>query len=195
LTPAPSRLTSRAASRAASLYEGSDTDGATAVEEKVMINSLDERVAKGGANYSAGQRQLLSLARGLLKLRHSSILILDESTANLGEFIGRSQPDSLFLLISCLTDHATDEAIQRVLRDSLDGVTVITIAHRLRSVADCDRILVLDHGSVLEYDSPLALMKREGSAFSELCRRSGEESTLLRIAERAEETRLRHKRM
>jgi ABC-type taurine transport system ATPase subunit len=55
-----------------------------------MINSLDERVAKGGANYSAGQRQLLSLARGLLKLRHSSILILDESTANLGAFSGHA---------------------------------------------------------------------------------------------------------
>ena len=67
------------------MYEHGDDGSSTAIEEKVMINSLDERVAKGGANYSAGQRQLLSLARGLLKLRHSSILILDESTANLGK--------------------------------------------------------------------------------------------------------------
>ena len=84
-TPGPSRLTSRAPSRAASLHKHEEDGSSTEVEEKVMINSLDERVAKGGANYSAGQRQLLSLARGLLKLRHSSILILDESTANLGQ--------------------------------------------------------------------------------------------------------------
>jgi ABC-type multidrug transport system fused ATPase/permease subunit len=70
---------------------------------------------------------------------------------------------------------------------------VITIAHRLRSVADCDKILVLDHGKVLEYGSPLTLMKREDSAFRDLCKRSGEESTLLRIAEEAEEDRRRHK--
>jgi ABC-type multidrug transport system fused ATPase/permease subunit len=70
---------------------------------------------------------------------------------------------------------------------------VITIAHRLRSVADCDKILVLDHGKVFEYDSPLTLMKREDSAFRDLCKRSGEESTLLRIAEEAEEDRRRHK--
>lgn len=80
------------------------------------------------------------------------------------------------------------------MRDSLDGVTVITIAHRLRSVADCDKILVLDHGQVLEYDSPLKLMKREDSAFRELCKRSGEENTLLRIAEQAENERQRQRR-
>jgi ABC-type multidrug transport system fused ATPase/permease subunit len=83
-TPGASALTSRVASRATSLNE--EGDSATVVEEKVMINSLDERVAKGGANYSAGQRQLLSLARGLIKLQHSSILVLDESTANLGKY-------------------------------------------------------------------------------------------------------------
>jgi hypothetical protein len=53
--------------------------------------------------------------------------------------------------------------------------------------------LVLDHGKVLEYGSPLTLMKREDSAFRDLCKRSGEESTLLRIAEEAEEDRRRHK--
>jgi ABC-type multidrug transport system fused ATPase/permease subunit len=88
-------------------------------------------------------------------------------------------------------DHATDEAIQRVLKENLDGVTVITIAHRLRTLMDCDRILVLDHGHVLEYDSPLALMNQETSSFRDLCRRSGEESTLLRMAEQAEKERRR----
>lgn len=88
-TPGASRIASRAVSRVASVQSdmgkaGSD-DTATEADERISIKSLDERVAKGGANFSAGQRQLLALARGMLKLKYSSILILDESTANLGE--------------------------------------------------------------------------------------------------------------
>jgi ABC-type multidrug transport system fused ATPase/permease subunit len=65
------------------------SDASTVVDEAISIKSLDERVAKGGANFSAGQRQLLALARGMLKLKYSSILVLDESTANLGEWNAR----------------------------------------------------------------------------------------------------------
>jgi ABC-type multidrug transport system fused ATPase/permease subunit len=88
-TPGASRIASQAVSRVASVQsdmgkEGSD-DTATEADERISIKSLDERVAKGGANFSAGQRQLLALARGMLKLKYSSILVLDESTANLGE--------------------------------------------------------------------------------------------------------------
>lgn len=87
-TPGVSRVASQAVSRVASVQsdlgkDGSDT--ATEADERISIKSLDERVAKGGANFSAGQRQLLALARGMLKLKYSSILVLDESTANLGE--------------------------------------------------------------------------------------------------------------
>ena len=107
------------------------------VEERVMIRSLDENVAVGGKNFSQysihfgevsivtdfvsgqGQRQLLALARGLLKLRNSNFLIMDESTANL--------------------DHATDMTIQNVLRTGLADTQMLVIAHRLLTVAGLDK--------------------------------------------------------
>lgn len=89
----------------------------------------------------------------------------------------------------CYLDHATDEAIQRVLRDDLDGVTMITISHRLRGVMSADRVLVLDQGEVLEYDTPLKLMADESGSFADLVARSGEQAVLKRLAEEAEERR------
>jgi ABC-type multidrug transport system fused ATPase/permease subunit len=169
------------------------TDTATEVDERISIKSLDEMVAKGGANFSAGQRQLLALARGMLKLKYSSILVLDESTANLGK------PDKHVWLDTAtytppatrlhLEDHKTDEAIQEVLRENLTGVTTLCIAHRLKTVIGFDKILVLDHGHVLEYDTPYNLVQDENSSFRDLCRRSGEEALLLRMAEQAEKNR------
>jgi ABC-type dipeptide/oligopeptide/nickel transport system ATPase subunit len=103
--------------------------------ERVTIRSLEEKVAVGGKNFSEspnaflqnskltypgqGQRQLLALARGLLKLRHSSFLIMDESTANL--------------------DHATDQTIQNVLRTGLADTQMLVIAHRLMTVCGLDK--------------------------------------------------------
>lgn len=87
-TPGVSRVASQAVSRVGSVQSQMDhkgSDASTVADEAISIKSLDERVAKGGANFSAGQRQLLALARGMLKLKYSSILVLDESTANLGE--------------------------------------------------------------------------------------------------------------
>lgn len=84
-----------------------------------MIRSLDEIVAAGGKNFSQGQRQLLALARGLLKLRDSSFLIMDESTANL--------------------DHATDATIQNVIRTGLEDTQMLVIAHRLMTVCGLDK--------------------------------------------------------
>ncbi|KIR99113.1 ATP-binding cassette transporter [Cryptococcus deuterogattii 2001/935-1] len=116
--------------------------------ERVVIRSLEEKVAVGGKNFSQGQRQLLALARGLLKLRNSSFLIMDESTANL--------------------DHATDATIQNVLRTGLADTQMLVIAHRLMTVAGLDKILVLDHGKVMEYGAPWELMQKEGGIFREL---------------------------
>lgn len=89
----------------------------------------------------------------------------------------------------CSVDHKTDEAIQEVLRENLTGVTTLCIAHRLKTVIGFDKILVLDHGNVLEYDTPYNLLQDDNSSFRDLCRRSGEESLLLRMAEQAEKQR------
>ncbi|XUY36693.1 p-glycoprotein e [Leishmania panamensis] len=110
---------------------------------------LDGRVQEGGANYSVGQRQLLCLARALLK-RGSAFLLMDEATANV--------------------DPALDRQIQRTVQHTFRDYTVVTIAHRLHTVAACDAILVMDQGRVLEFGSPRELVEREGSAFSALVR-------------------------
>jgi len=85
----------------------------------------------------SGQRQILALARALV--RRSKVIILDEATASV--------------------DHATDERIQQALRTEFQESTLITIAHRLRTIMDYDKILVLDEGKVVEYrPSQMALM-------------------------------------
>ncbi|CAJ1010930.1 putative ABC transporter, partial [Leishmania naiffi] len=121
------------------------------MEERVRgeAGGLDGRVQEGGANYSVGQRQLLCLARALLK-RGSAFLLMDEATANV--------------------DPALDRQIQRTVQHTFRDYTVITIAHRLHTVAACDTILVMDQGRVLEFGSPSELVEREGSAFSALVR-------------------------
>ncbi|WFD33890.1 hypothetical protein MCUN1_000716 [Malassezia cuniculi] len=127
------------------------------------IKSLDDTVEQGGTNFSAGQRQLLSLARGLLKLRNSRILILDESTANL--------------------DSESDALIQRTIREQMaPGATILTVAHRLKTIIDYDKILVLDRGHVLEFDSPARLLHDKTSSFYSLCERSGELDDLIAAA-------------
>jgi ABC-type multidrug transport system fused ATPase/permease subunit len=109
---------------------------------------LDTDVHEGGSNFSVGQRQLLCLARAILK--RGRILLLDEATASV--------------------DVATDELIQRAIRAEFEGATVITIAHRLNTVMDCDRIMVLDGGRLVEFDRPSALQRRHGGAFAALVR-------------------------
>ena len=128
------------------------------------ITSLDDQVQEGAKNFSAGQRQLLCLARGLLKLRNSNLLVLDESTANL--------------------DHETDVAVQQTIREELGSATILCIAHRLHTIIDFDRVLVLGQGQVIEYDTPSELLARgEQSEFYKLCKESGDLEKLKSIAE------------
>lgn len=107
---------------------------------------LDAPVAEDGENWSVGQRQLVCLARVLLKKR--KILVLDEATASI--------------------DTATDILIQETIRKETSGCTVITVAHRIPTVIDNDLVLVLGEGKVLEYDSPTQLLDDSSSAFSKL---------------------------
>ncbi|KAL3616846.1 Canalicular multispecific organic anion transporter 1 [Castilleja foliolosa] len=112
---------------------------------------LDAEVLEGGENFSVGQRQLLSLARALL--RRSKILVLDEATA--------------------AVDVRTDALIQKTIREEFKSCTMITIAHRLNTIIDSDQILVLDSGQVTEYDSPENLLVNEASAFSKMVQSTG----------------------
>ncbi|XP_078432524.1 ABC transporter C family member 2-like [Wolffia australiana] len=112
---------------------------------------LDAEVSEGGENFSVGQRQLLSLARALL--RRSKILVLDEATA--------------------AVDVATDALIQKTIREEFRSCTMLIIAHRLNTIIDCDRVLVLSAGQVVEFDSPEPLLSNEESAFSKMVQSTG----------------------
>mmetsp|Transcript_71297 Transcript_71297/g.200904 ORF Transcript_71297/g.200904 Transcript_71297/m.200904 type:complete len:401 (-) Transcript_71297:463-1665(-) len=125
------------------------------------LGGLDAQITEGGANLSAGERQLLCMARALL--RKPSIWLMDEATASI--------------------DHETDVQIQAMVRrDFKNNTTVLTVAHRLHTIAFYDLVLVLDKGQVVEYDSPLKLLLTEGSAFRQLAEESGDYEHLLEIA-------------
>ncbi|KAL5175229.1 ABC transporter C family member 3 [Glycine soja] len=111
-----------------------------------MKYSFTDVVAENGENWSVGQRQLVCLARLLLKKRR--ILVLDEATASI--------------------DTATDNLIQKTIREETNGCTVITVAHRIPTVIDNDRVLVLDEGTIVEYDEPAQLLQNNSSSFSKL---------------------------
>nr|AGT16934.1 hypothetical protein SHCRBa_094_E17_R_410 [Saccharum hybrid cultivar R570] len=113
---------------------------AEAVKEKQGLGSL---VVEGGSNWSMGQKQLL---RALL--RRSRILILDEATTSI--------------------DNTTDAIIQKIIRMEFKDRIVITIAHRIPTVMDCTKILVINDGKIVEYDRPQKLLETEGSLFKGL---------------------------
>ncbi|EAT83470.2 hypothetical protein SNOG_09278 [Parastagonospora nodorum SN15] len=116
-----------------------------------MPGKLDAHINEGGSNLSSGQRQLVSLARALLA--PSNILVLDEATA--------------------AVDVETDAMLQTTLRSSMfKNRTIITIAHRINTILDSDRIIVLDKGRVAEFESPAELVRRKG-LFYELVREAG----------------------
>ena len=116
-----------------------------------LPNGLEGVVAEGGSNFSVGQRQLLCLARACLA--DSRILVLDEATANV--------------------DQRTDSLLQQTLRERFHSATIIAIAHRLDTVMDYDRVLVLGNGRVLEFGSPSDLLQIEGGAFSSMVESTG----------------------
>ena len=110
--------------------------------------ALDDQIDEGGANLSAGERQLVCLARVLLV--RPKILLLDEATSSL--------------------DRRTDEAVQAAVR-ALDGVTILSIAHRLETLLDYDIVVVLDQGKVAEVGAPEELAAEPDGVFAALLRR------------------------
>uniref|UniRef100_A0A1Y1KXE9 Multidrug resistance-associated protein lethal(2)03659 n=1 Tax=Photinus pyralis TaxID=7054 RepID=A0A1Y1KXE9_PHOPY len=100
-------------------------------------------ISQGGKNVSVGQRQLICLARAIL--RNNKILIMDEATANV--------------------DLETDTLIQRTIRKKFESCTVLTIAHRLQTVLDSDKILVMSEGEVVEFDKPSVLLNNDNGYF------------------------------
>ncbi|RHY85045.1 hypothetical protein DYB26_000706 [Aphanomyces astaci] len=121
-------------------------DRIAAVEGK-----LDSPVEENGENFSVGERQMLCMARALL--RQARIVVMDEATAAI--------------------DHETDQNLQRVIRTEFATSTVLTIAHRLDTVLDADRILVFDQGRLAQCDSPAALIGAGAGIFFELCHEGG----------------------
>ena len=109
-------------------------------------DQLSRPIDAGGKNLSVGQRQLVCMCRALLK--QARVLVLDEATASV--------------------DLATDDLIQSALQSSLEGVTVLTIAHRLHTVMHCNRVVVMRAGRVAEAGPPLALREKAGGLFAEL---------------------------
>ncbi|BFZ62919.1 hypothetical protein YB2330_004031 [Saitoella coloradoensis] len=125
-------------------------DAGSETEDGNVFEDLSSPISEGGLNLSQGQRQLVALARALL--RRSKIVIMDEATASI--------------------DFQTDTIIQRTIREELRDSTVIAIAHRL-SVKH-DKVMVLDHGKLLEFDTPANLLSDSESSFYDLCKKAGE---------------------
>ncbi|KAL1968343.1 hypothetical protein VTN77DRAFT_1872 [Rasamsonia byssochlamydoides] len=134
-----------------------DQDASTA-----MTLSLDTPVAANGENFSQGQRQILGLARAIS--RRSKVVLLDEATASV--------------------DQRTDAHIQRLIRSEFPDSTIIAIAHRLRTIMDYDRVIVMGGGEILEIGSPAELIDRKG-LFCDMLRNTGEYDELVALVKKS----------
>ncbi|XP_023235793.1 multidrug resistance-associated protein 4-like isoform X3 [Centruroides sculpturatus] len=142
-----------------------------------LPGGLDTHLTEGGRNFSVGERQLICLARTIL--RQNKILVMDEATSNI--------------------DKKTDSCLQKIIRERFKSCTVLKIAHRLNTIIDSDRVMVLDVGKLQEFDSPYALLKNVNGTFYNLVKKTGKTSMneLFKIAkekyyakERIEQTKL-----
>jgi ATP-binding cassette subfamily C (CFTR/MRP) protein 4 len=120
-----------------------------------LPHGLESQIGSDGISLSSGQKQLICLARAILGQR--KIIVIDEATSN--------------------TDSQTDEFIQKQLRKKFKGSTMIVIAHRMRTIVDCQLIIVMDAGEVLEQGVPKDLLRNQNSAFSVMIEHTGPEES------------------
>ncbi|KAF9788298.1 multidrug resistance-associated ABC transporter [Thelephora terrestris] len=144
------------------LIPGSEEEDPVATINANVFRDLDSPVSEGGDNFSTGEKQLLCMARAILK--RSKVLLMDEATASV--------------------DYATDELIGKTIRHEFAESTILTIAHRLRTVIDYNRVMLLEDGRIVEFDTPANLLADVESKFYALCKATGKDefSTLRRLA-------------
>lgn len=118
-----------------------------------MISSIDTKLEN--MNFSTGQRQLICLARAIMK--KSKIVVLDEATANM--------------------DPEMEKMIHKIILDNFCNCTLLIIAHRLESILDCNKVMVLEKGEIIEYAPPSVLLEDKKSMFSVMVRNAGLETT------------------
>jgi ABC-type multidrug transport system fused ATPase/permease subunit len=148
------------AAEASSIVASSTTAIETSLKEDVNIFlDLNSAISQSGSNISQGQRQLLCLARAMLS--RPKLLVLDEATS--------------------AVDMYTDLLIQRSIREEFANTTLLVIAHRLSTVADFDKILVMKDGVVVEFGSPRELLERKDGIFKDMVMHSGEKEELERM--------------
>lgn len=138
-----------------------DVELKEAVED--LTAGLNSKMSEGGSNFSVGQRQLVCLARAII--RNNRVLVLDEATANV--------------------DPQTDALIQTTIRKKFSDCTVLTIAHRLHTVMDSDKVLVMDAGSMVEFDHPHILLQNQTGFLYGMVQKTGKAmaEALMMIAE------------
>ena len=111
---------------------------------------LAQTIAEGGSNLSVGEKQLICIVRAIL--RKSKIIVMDEATASI--------------------DYQTEEIIQKAINELLKKSTILTIAHRIKTIINCDRIITLDNGSIVDFDTPKKLLENKQGLFYELYNKS-----------------------
>ena len=113
-------------------------------------DGLNQEISEGGSNLSVGEKQLICITRAIL--RKSKIIVMDEATASI--------------------DYKTEEIIQKAIADLLNDSTFITIAHRIKTILNYDKILTLDNGKIVDFDTPKNLLNDKNSLFYELYSKS-----------------------
>lgn len=130
-----------------SLDEQNDVEN----RNKNVFEDLSNPVSEGGDNFSSGEKQLICMARAILK--RNKILFMDEATASI--------------------DYETDALISKTIREEFSDSTIVTIAHRIHTIIDFDKVLVMDRGNIAEFASPADLLRDHKSRFYSLCKATG----------------------